>query len=146
MESNRRAWVALVDGKGAQLTSPGKVSVSPDNDVDDVKQAVKVKFHNLLERIARPDLSVYADQAAFARNDAPLAADARVEGYGEHWANPILVVAPSTSNKRQREDHVETHGAVESPVSVFSNKAWRNFVSTVKPKLSGKHPLDLLHF
>ncbi|KAF0701967.1 hypothetical protein AaE_016211 [Aphanomyces astaci] len=99
-----------------------------------------------LERIAPTDLSVYADQAAFARNDVPLAADTMVEGYGEHLANPILVVAPFTSNKRQRDEDVETHGAMESPVLVFGNKAWREFVSTVKPKLSGKHPLIFLHF
>ncbi|ETV64269.1 hypothetical protein H257_18815 [Aphanomyces astaci] len=137
MASNRRVWVTLVDGKGDQLMSPGKVSVSPDSDVDDLKQAVKAMYHDsILERIPPPALSVYADQAAFARNDAPLAADARVEGYGEHLANAILVVAPFTSNKRQRGDDVETQGALESPVSVLSNKAWQAFVSTAKPTLS----------
>ncbi|ETV70611.1 hypothetical protein H257_13984 [Aphanomyces astaci] len=137
MASNRRIWVTLVDGKGVQLMSPGKVNVSPDSDVDDVTDTVKAMYSGgALERIAPTDLSVYADQAAFARNDVPLAADTMVEGYDEHLANPILVVAPFTSNKRQRDEDVETHEAMESPVSVFSNKAWREFVSTVKLKFS----------
>ncbi|RHY48161.1 hypothetical protein DYB34_012709 [Aphanomyces astaci] len=141
MARDRRIWVALVDGNGARLMSPGKVNISPDSDVDDVKQAVEAMYRgSALERITRTDLSVYADQAAFVRNDAPLAADARVEGYGEHLANAILVVSPFTSNKRQRWEDVETHEVVESPVSVFSNDAWREFDSSAKPKLSGKPP------
>ncbi|RQM26924.1 hypothetical protein B5M09_011210 [Aphanomyces astaci] len=143
MASNRRVWVALVDGKGFKLTSPGKVNVSPDSDVDDIKQAVEAMYHDsVLARITPTDISVYVDQAAFARNDAPLAVDAMVEGYGEHLANPILVVAPFTSNKSQHDGDVETHRAVEGPVSVFSNKPWQAFATSVKPMLSAIAPVE----
>ena len=74
-----------------------KVRLSPDADVDDFRDAVKVRNGDgLLKGISPAELTVYENKTAYDRKETHMEEDATVSGLGESKKNALAVVVPNS--------------------------------------------------
>ena len=90
-------WYQLWKEDGTSMGSITKVRLSPDADVDDFRDAVKVRNGDgLLKGISPAELTVYENKTAYDRKETHMEEDATVSGLGESKKNALAVVVPNS--------------------------------------------------
>ncbi|KAH9142473.1 hypothetical protein AeRB84_013461 [Aphanomyces euteiches] len=111
MESARDVWYVVVEGQGyvvvegqgyvvvegqGRLSQADKVvNFSTTKDIADLRRIVHGLNPRKLSSYDASDLQVYANKAAYDRNDDPLEEDERIKDYGRLKKDALLVVAPA---------------------------------------------------
>ncbi|KAJ0391198.1 hypothetical protein ATCC90586_011401 [Pythium insidiosum] len=93
-----RKWFQLVGEDGNALTSADAVVVDIE-DVDTLRDAVKLKFADSdLAGIAPPNLTVFANRAAYEAKQALPRSWSSVKDYGNEGENTIIVQVPQKAD------------------------------------------------
>jgi hypothetical protein len=91
-----RKWLQLVSEDGKALTSATSVAVDVE-DVDTLRDAVKLKCPNNLANVDAADLTVFENRAKYDANEA-LEEDSPIGSYGGSKNEALIVVVPDADD------------------------------------------------
>ena len=101
MTKKRSAWTCLVDADGNPYknATATKVTIAADADVDDLRNAIKIKFDSpaYLRDVPAGTLKIYKNLNDLKQNQ-PLKSSAKLEGFGLDEESALVVVVPTEQN------------------------------------------------